>query len=651
MGIGGLKANMITADSGLDPSQIVTVDEGRARPNGKVAPLVLQKIQAAEQSRLDDENARMVHEVKYTDEMLACLNSQAKYRLVFAYAGAGKSTMAKGDAIEKNPKRILYVVYNKSAAIEAAAKMPLNVTVRTQDALARNDIWPRLYAGSQKQIGNIYPKEVQRLEGFSTAIEARLILDITTAYFLSDKPKLTQDHLRAAFTMGADKTSDTTDPLEFMPTEQMRGFLQKAMVLINKIVDPKNTDYPVTFQAMMKQYQMSYPIIRGYDELVLDEAQDVNAVFASIVQHNRINNPDMGITVIGDHNQSIYEFRGATNFLNEFKADAEFNLTKSFRFGRGVALYATFLLSHFKGETAPVVGAGKHVLTDWSVDRNKPYAVVARTNGAIFEAVSNAMDEGKSIHMLGGLGKYRFEPIMDAYHLWAGKPSRVTSPELRHFKNWNEFEAYSTESKDPMTEALRRVVKKHGHQTPKLITRIKESNKENREDAHVIFSTAHSAKGDEFEQVVLTDDFPSLLADKDGNAPQTQEINLLYVAFTRAKRALELPPNILQELKELGCSLDAVDALQRNNMSLADIERLPKQLPSVGSKTQLLNPSSTMDPEYATEQKSALPSSVGNPEKVSTQSVAPTESSPEDALAAKEELKKALKASIFFQEM
>jgi ATP-dependent exoDNAse (exonuclease V) beta subunit len=72
----------------------------------------------------------------------------------------------------------------------------------------------------------------------------------------------------------------------------------------------------------------------------------------------------------------------------------------------------------------------------------------------------------------------------------------------------------------------------------------------------MIFSTVHRAKGMEYDKVILAADFINeqkmarWLKDKDA-APDKQkwneEINLLYVAVTRAKNLLEIPELLLPE--------------------------------------------------------------------------------------------------------
>ena len=61
-----------------------------------------------------------------------------------------------------------------------------------------------------------------------------------------------------------------------------------------------------------------------------------------------------------------------------------------------------------------------------------------------------------------------------------------------------------------------------------------------------MFCTAHKSKGLEFEQVILTDDYAGLFDPEDKGRPlgpgeiAAEDVNLLYVAITRARRALQM---------------------------------------------------------------------------------------------------------------
>jgi hypothetical protein len=77
-------------------------------------------------------------EIRYSDEQKLIINKPAKVgnTVVIAYAGCGKSTTLIGFAYARKGKRILYLVFNRSAAKDAEKKFPKFVDVLTMNGLA-----------------------------------------------------------------------------------------------------------------------------------------------------------------------------------------------------------------------------------------------------------------------------------------------------------------------------------------------------------------------------------------------------------------------------------------------------------------------------------------------------------------------------------
>lgn len=71
--------------------------------------------------------------------------------------------------------------------------------------------------------------------------------------------------------------------------------------------------------------------------------------------------------------------------------------------------------------------------------------------------------------------------------------------------------------------------------------------------ADVILTTAHKAKGLEFNQVVLTDDYVPLFANGAPVSPEAipaDEVNVLYVASTRARQRLQVNADLVRLLAQ-----------------------------------------------------------------------------------------------------
>ena len=85
-----------------------------------------------------------------------------------------------------------------------------------------------------------------------------------------------------------------------------------------------------------------------------------------------------------------------------------------------------------------------------------------------------------------------------------------------------------------------RLVEKHGE---RVLIRVLESTVASEDKADLITTTAHKAKGREWDTVGLTNDF--LLA-RNNQPPDESEIRLFYVAMTRARKAVDIPPTLAE---------------------------------------------------------------------------------------------------------
>jgi F-box protein 18 (helicase) len=286
----------------------------------------------------------------------------------------------------------------------------------------------------------------------------------------------------------------------------------------------------------LKLYQLSRPRL-SYDYILFDEAQDANPATTHIL----LNQP-CGKVFVGDRHQQIYQFRGAVNAMNSLKGE-QFYLTNSFRFGQRIADAANTVLA-VKEEPRRIKGLkGTGYIGD--VYRKDRYAVICRTNAMVFdEAVSTY--RSKKIHFMGGIAGYRFDRLEDGYHLQTGQLDLVRDNYLRSFGAFAELSRVVAETDDPELRNLQHMVLEYGRQIPALIKTIREKAVESPADADIIITTAHKAKGAQFTQVKLAEDFIDVadyedMATSDKYKPQEleAELNLLYVAATRAVNTLQ----------------------------------------------------------------------------------------------------------------
>ena len=245
------------------------------------------------------------------------------------------------------------------------------------------------------------------------------------------------------------------------------------------------------------------------------------------------------------------------------------HLSRTWRFGPTTAGYANLLLHELKGEKVPLVGMG--------VDA--PYAAgacvtkLSRTNAQLFKDA--ALVHGHGVHWVGGIEGYQISRVMDAYALFTRARDQIKDPFIRNFASWGEMRAYSEETRDSETRILAELVEEYKHETPQLVQEMRANAVVDAKDAQTVLATAHKAKGLDWDYVQIADDF-EVLEDAEAslkNDPlvplDEQEINLLYVAITRARKSVQLNTETKRWIENLPAHRqDRQIAMQRHDRSL-----------------------------------------------------------------------------------
>lgn len=476
-----------------------------------------------------------------TAEQLPIIRSKLNTLLVQAFAGAGKTSTLEDFAAANPTLRILLLTFNKALQVEAQQRFKelglANVDCVTTHALAFAR-FGRAYQAAGK-IGFVAPNDLMDLFSIDAAL-ARAVLTTVENFIRSADAKIVRAHLPKDLAEAHRAEAGTYAQNAWDAMKDVKGALK------------------MPHDGYLKLFQLSNPdLSTQYDVIMVDEWQDTNPVTMDIVLEQ-----DTRLILVGDRHQSIYIFRGATNAMELVEADATMTLTQSFRFGQGIADLATLVLAGLKGETQALIGSGK-VESVFTVDRNQPYAVISRTNGTLFREAVKLLGRVPFTFIGGGerLEGYPFDRLVDVHYLQTGQKALVRDTFLRRFADADALRKYAETVDDKELLAQLAVAKEFGRQIPDLVARIKaEACQKNPADAHVSLMTAHRAKGLQFEQVVLCSDFEEFIGE-DGRLRRAtttelaQEANLLYVALTRAIRALETNRQIKEiefKLKQSG---------------------------------------------------------------------------------------------------
>jgi len=469
--------------------------------------------------------------MKQTSEQTAIVESESSTIVIDALAGCTKSTTLKFYAEARPKKRFVYVAFNSSTKEEAKKNFPRNVRCSTWHGLAYNP-YGLLY---KDKLGNCKESAVSAALKCDY-MEAKSALETATAFLCSADDKISDKHVPGHGLIDEDKA------------------VWLAGQLWERMQDTANSAIQMPHDGYLKLYQLSRPLL-DTNIIMVDEFQDSNALALDILTRQTT-----GKVCVGDSNQSIYAFRKAFNALDRVQAEERFALTKSFRFGPGIAAIATLLLRDWKDEKKTLIGAGRHPSV-FSVDENQPHAIIGRTNSGLFEAAVGLVKDNKPFGYAGGIGGYRMDMIMSAYQLKVGQ--RPYDAFIGSFPSFMEMEAYAEAIDDKELKMLIKIVEKFGKEIPHYISEIKARASGVLTGREVALGTGHKMKGAQFDAVIILDDFTDLKIKRSQGSPDEgpsdEEINLLYVAMTRAERALR--PN--------QATRDWVNDIRARNMLMA----------------------------------------------------------------------------------
>uniref|UniRef100_A0AAR2J1Q7 F-box DNA helicase 1 n=1 Tax=Pygocentrus nattereri TaxID=42514 RepID=A0AAR2J1Q7_PYGNA len=411
---------------------------------------------------------------------------------IMAFAGTGKTTTLVKYAQQRSDLRFLYVSFNKSVATQANSSFPCNVECRTIHSMAYKAIGHRSGRG-----------------GF---VNAKVVTQTINNFCASTDTYIDTQHVPSVYrnTNGRDERPDEA---------KKRLFAGDAQDIWDKMVQMEPTRemaYHMTHDGYLKLWQMQRPVLKGYDVIFIDEAQDCTPVIMDIMLSQRC-----GKILVGDPHQQIYTFRGAVNALYTVPHTHLYYLTQSFRFGSEIAYIGATILDVCKKVKKNLVGGhqdgsvrGEDRETLESIkqattqDRGK-VAILCRCNVTVFSEAVRLTDANSSckIHIVG----VSHQTHMNVCSLPTDN-LRIRDSFIRSFckeklGGYAGLKRYATHTEDRELEAKLSVVEKYNARIPELVERIYNCAQRSPDTADYILGTVHKSKGLEFDTVVVTDDF------------------------------------------------------------------------------------------------------------------------------------------------
>jgi len=425
---------------------------------------------------------------------------------IIAPAGSGKTFTLVEIAKRLPDKEILYLAYNKAIEKEATRKFPKNTTVKTIHGLAYTTLGI---------------KQEQLKENDYNAFEICEVLNIKDMEFSAAALKMFNDFCNSDY---------KEFPKTSIDNEKVR---LAAKVLFDKM---KRREILITHSFYLKEFEMlEDKKMKEYDVVLLDEAQDSNPVTLSFFLGLRGSK-----ILVGDPNQAIYSFRGAINAFNAIDATHQMRLTRCYRCCPDIIHVANQILNHYKPQGYNIISQKDPLKDGESVSS---VARITRTNSEIVNVLSD--NKANIEYVLVKHPDDIFKPVLNVVNFLKGRKDKISDTYyyLRDYTSENQLVALIQQSGDIELSKALSLAKRYGDGIFKIYMNAKKLYSSKRKLTHPVYlMTAHTSKGLEFDEVYLSRDFPCLenLLNKDNqtSAKFNEEVNLYYVAVTRAKYIL-----------------------------------------------------------------------------------------------------------------
>ncbi len=490
-----------------------------------------------------------------SNEQINIINAKEDSFKINAVAGSGKTTTLLEYAKNNSNLRILYLAYNKSLQVSIQEKLKEyepscinHMRISTIHALAykyTNAYQYKLTHDLKIQVIEKclcqYEQETnQKNNYFPIAEYIALIKDLVNYYCNSSLIALDLELL---------KKYKKQSELGVKIIKLLENDEQKALNHLKHILSAmKNKKIDVIHDFYLKMFYLNKKILKTlpYDLILVDEAQDISDVMIAIIEEQNCRR-----IYIGDSFQQIYSFRYAINALHKIDLPS-YTLSKSFRFGNTYAkvlennlndLYKlqTNKLLNISG-TSNITNEGKNV-----INLNKPYCVIARSTFGLIQEIVQLLKKDKKIFFEGGYSSYSFmnQTVYSLFYLKEKKFDKITLSEIKEFDSIQELEEFAKDTKNQDFLNVIKFINTYGDNIFDINKKIKEKLTNKKEDADIIFTTTHKSKGQEYDQVIMANDF---ISKKDITNPKNkmsytqviEELNIYYVAATRAKKAIQL---------------------------------------------------------------------------------------------------------------
>jgi DNA helicase-2/ATP-dependent DNA helicase PcrA len=448
------------------------------------------------------------------EHILSLVTLTTSNLIINALAGSGKTTTLEmiQDAL---PPPVLCLAFNRRIADVMVKRFKSTTTVRTFNGLGHR-IWSTACAGH-------------------VSLDPRKTPDLLRE-LIKELPRGEASEAWEVF-WEVKAAIDLAKSLGYVPTgkyHNARRLIEKEAFYAVLAEDIGNLGPWLLEETLTRSIKASYSGLIDYNDQVympalfggtypkfptvlIDEAQDLSPVNHQMLHHLSKSR----LIAVGDENQSIYRFRGATTkgmskLRERFKMDAA-ELTVSFRCPEAIVKAVHWRCPQMKwikggGRVAALRNPTLDSFTDGSV-------IICRNNAPLFALALRLLAAGRSVSVAGSDVGPRVIGIMRRL----GEDGTSQEELLSAINQWEEEKTNKGSTTADDIAACMRVFAGFGATLGQAIAYAEHLF---RQTGSITLLTGHKAKGLEWNTVYHLD--PFLLR------PDEQDLNLRYVITTRA---------------------------------------------------------------------------------------------------------------------
>lgn len=446
--------------------------------------------------------------------------------MIYAGAGVGKTfTIVHGATLVDGEKAFL--AFNKSIATELGNRLPEDVYTATFHSLGYAAI--RQSQGRVKMDKSKSYKIIENLLGKDYfAVPLAKLISLMKGALVDAKDRRAILQMIDSYNIEFSSDEDEAIALENLP----------AIMSLSKKM------HTIDFDDMIWLPIVNNLPLKKYDVMFVDEAQDFNEAQRQLIF--RSIEPNGRCVIVGDPNQAIYGFRGAdSSSMDMFKEllkqtsreVSELPLTLTWRCPKSVVAEANRYVEDFNCKEDAIEGSVKE---NAPLNPNKGDIVLCRYNAPLVGAFYDLISRGKSAYVLGrdmtkGLVNYVKKVSRKDSEMSSSEFVTLLEEDFRY--NYNKL---ISKQKENQANALEdkvdciRIFCDKASTVGGIISEIEKVFDGNGK-GDIMLSTVHKAKGLEADEVFIlaTERMPHPRATN-----YQEELNICYVAITRAKRNL-----------------------------------------------------------------------------------------------------------------